>query len=230
MVDYTTQLTSFPVNSCSIRVLLVHAVSPSSFYIRFPNGMRDADHLSSAEQLRTCSPRHEKFKASLAKFYEENPKRFLLSSLPAPGSLFIVKNENVWERAIALDEEDSGEDISRGDEDLRVFLIDEGKPTTTCLNDMRYTTLYSNSSSRNNILDILRSLHSEFQSFAHQAVHCQLDNVEPLGESWTVEAKAFFASFVESKELRAKRSTPPKGLPQSDVCVEVHLQSKEIEP
>jgi len=205
----TQQLPSFPLNSCTIRVLLLHANSPSSFYLRLPNGIRDAAQLSPGEQFRSCSPRHEKFKASLAKFYEENPKRFLLPSLPAPGSLVIVKKENVWERAKALDADNSGEDVSGSDGDLRVFLVDEGRTTKVCLNDMR-------------------SLHSDFQSFAHQAVHCQLANVEPLGDSsWTIEAKAFFASFVEAKELRAKISTPSKDLPQTEVQLYQHVDGKE---
>ena len=132
------ELPSFPPDCCGIRVLLLHAISPSSFYLRFPNGVRDAAQLSSSEQQRCCSPRHEKFRVSLAKFYEENPKRFLLSSLPAPGSLVVVKKDNVWERALVLDEDDAGEDASGSDEDLRVFLVDEGKTTKVCLHNMRY--------------------------------------------------------------------------------------------
>jgi len=199
MVDSLPRLPSFPVNNCSIRVLLVHAVSPSSFYLRFPNDNHDAAQLSPGEQLRIYNPRHEKFKTSLTKFYEENPKRYLLSSLPAPGSLIVVKKENVWERALVLDEDDFGEE-------LRVFLVDEGESTKIRLNN-------------------IRSLHSEFQSLAHQAVHCRLSNVEPLADSWSIEANAFFASFVEKTNLRAKMSS--EGLPLLEVQLYQHVVGNE---
>ena len=219
------QLPSFPVTNCNIRVLLVHAVSPSCFYLRFPNDVHDAAQLGLGEQLRSCSSRHEKFKASLAKFYEENPKMFLLSSLPAPGSLIVVKKENVWERALVLDEDDSGEDVSGGG-DLKVFLVDEGKPTKICLNNIRYAFHSPISMEKLHTSVIFRRLHPEFQSLASQAVLCRLANVEPLGDSWTTEANAFFASFVGAKNLRAKTSS--KGLPHPEV--QVHLKNRSLFP
>ena len=209
MVDSLPRLPSFPVDNCSVCVQLLHAVSPSSFYLRFSNGDHDAAQLSPGEQPRIYDPRHDKFKASLAKFYEENPKKFLLPSLPAPGSLIVVKDENVWERAIVLDEDEFGED-------LRVFLVDEGKSTKIRLSSIRYVF---HKYKRN---DLFRSLHSDFQSLANQAVHCRLSNVEPLADSWTVEASAFFASFVGAANLRAKLSS--KGLPLLEV--QVHLNRR----
>ena len=71
-------------------------------------------------------------------------------------------------------------------------------------------------------MNIFRKLHTDFQSFPHQAVHCCLANVEPLGESWTDEANALLGSFVEARELRAKRISIPSNSQQlSEVLVEV---------
>ena len=149
MVELSPQLPLFPVDSCSIRVLVVNAVSPSSFYLKYPNENRKDAQLGPFEKPRSCHPNYLTFKANLAKFYDENPKRFLLSSLPAPGSLIVVEREKEWERGIALDEDDySGEDVGGSEGDQRVLLVDEGQTTRVCINNIRYISNNLHSSSR----------------------------------------------------------------------------------
>lgn len=92
-------------------------------------------------------------------------------------------------------------------------------------NRQRYASAASGMSfinTREMTSEIFRSLHSDFQSLANQAVHCRLSNVEPLADSWTIEASAFFASFVGAANLRAKLSS--KGLPLLEV--QVHLNRR----
>ena len=112
------------------RVLLKHMISPSAFYLTFPNGTRDVSLLSTSDLQRSTSPRHSTFQGTLNQFYSESPKRFLLSSLPAPSSLLVVREGRAWYRATVLSREE-------GDAMQTVFLVDEGRMATVHLNDIR---------------------------------------------------------------------------------------------
>ena len=133
VVDQMLPLALLPANACLMHVSLVDVTNPSTFYLRFPNGMVNASHLSPEDFLRNYSLRHQQFKTSLSKFYEENPKLLLLSSLPAPGNVIVVKENNGWERAVVLEFTEDGED-------LFVFLVDEGSTACVRLNKIRYAT------------------------------------------------------------------------------------------
>ena len=116
------------------RVLLKHLISPSAFYLTFPNGTRDVSLLNTSDLQRSSSPRHSTFQGSLNQFYSESPKRFLLSSLPAPSSLLVVREGRAWYRATVLSREEGEEE---GDAKQTVFLVDEGRRATVHLNDIR---------------------------------------------------------------------------------------------
>ena len=73
----------------------------------------------------------------MTNFYENSPKRFLLSSLPAPGTQMVVKVNRAWYRALVLFPDIEMDDYSYDDTRQSVFLVDKGSNETVYLKDMR---------------------------------------------------------------------------------------------
>ena len=163
------------------QVLLAHVYSPSCFYLTFPNGTRDLTLLSHLDLQRSTNPRHAIFQTNLDSFYDSSPKRFLLSSLPAPGSLLVVRLDRAWHRATVVSTPQAGveEDVVQ-----TVLLVDEGREERVRLND-------------------IRKLDPSFSTFPHQAVLSCLAEVEPLSDTWSPDATTFFTKFARSGLLSA---------------------------
>ena len=124
-------------SSATHRVLLLHVTSPSCFYLCFPDGTRDVRSLSSSDLTCEFSPRYKTFQENLTNFYEKSPKRFLLSSLPAPGTQMVVKVNRTWYRARVLLPDIEMDEYSYDDTRQNVFFVDKGSNETVYLKDMR---------------------------------------------------------------------------------------------
>ena len=117
--------------TCLARAILGHVISPSRFYLTFPAGAKPASGLGTGELRRARSPRCDNFHRSLAAAYQECPKRFLLSCLPAPGSLVAARRAGAWHRAAVMEEGGEGDDCQQ------VLLVDLGEVATVHLNNLR---------------------------------------------------------------------------------------------
>jgi hypothetical protein len=167
-------------NTVQKRVLLAHIISPSRFYLTFPNGTQDASLLSATDLARSISPRHANFQASITAFYEDSRKRLMLGSLPAPGSLLVVKAAGAWHRATVLEGSQGG-----GDALQQVFLVDEGRMASVHLND-------------------IRQMEPSFSTFPQQALLSCLEGMEPVGDTWCPDSTRYFAELAGSGPLTAR--------------------------
>ena len=119
------------LSTCLARAILGHVISPSRFYLTFPNGAKPVSGLSAGEARRARSPRSDNFQRSLAAAYQQCPKRLVLSCLPAPGSLVAARLAGAWHRAAVMEE--GGE----GDASQQVLLVDMGQVATVRVTDLR---------------------------------------------------------------------------------------------
>ena len=174
----TVDVLKMPAVSTTVYVRVTYVMSPSAFYITFPLGVSDISSIRSADLNQNHPTTFTNMVDSMQEFYKSNYRKHFMDSLPAPGSLIVIRSDTdkLWHRAMVRD-------CSEGE--VEVFLVDLGKVEEVTLSNTR-------------------KLESCFSVLPFQATLASIACVEPEGHGWCREATQLFKKVVTSSIIVAK--------------------------
>ena len=189
----------------SVLVKIVNIISPSSFYVTFPHGMRNI--LTIREDSRRESSVSAEYRDLFENLQEEASKTGRGSGLEsglAPGTLVVARaGDGNWHRAMVVKETDLHHM-------MEVFLVDRGLAETVAEKEVRI-------------------LGPEHVLLPFQAEEAELSQVEaPGGEGWGTEAAQKLQEITEAADyLSAQVET---SLPHGKVVVRLTaVRGQEME-